>query len=209
MDISLKNWLEKPVNKLTRCSNGTDMGACFVYPCIGNFSEHKSGCEPGLGVRESTWSSPWVQEGTRSTFGGLHRRHFGFFTHSGAVEFDNRGDVKLPSMGYAVKPWTTFRDKFRTEGELAFLLEQKAEARRSGVQEPAAASTDDVRLRCDIEERTFEPDLFVEDPPQGMTHREKRERRKLNHAGLWRYVESDDPEQASLDNYSLGVIYFL
>ena len=37
----------------------------YVFPPIGNYVSHVSGCEQGLGVRPASWQHTWVQEGTR------------------------------------------------------------------------------------------------------------------------------------------------
>jgi len=43
------------------------LGASYVYPAVGSYVEHQSGCDPGIGRRESSWTKTWVQPGTRAT----------------------------------------------------------------------------------------------------------------------------------------------
>ena len=58
-DLALLAWLEVP-------ANSARLPASYVYPCIGHYKGHVSGCEEGLGWRPPSWLSPWVQEGTRA-----------------------------------------------------------------------------------------------------------------------------------------------
>ena len=59
-----------------------DWEAGFVYPPIGNYVGHASGCELGLGNRPANWTARWVQEGTRYRKGmaskAWHRNLFAF-----------------------------------------------------------------------------------------------------------------------------------
>ena len=56
IDVGLRHHMEQ---------HATDFGSCYMYPSIGHFAVHKSGCEPSLDIRESNWKESWVQEGTR------------------------------------------------------------------------------------------------------------------------------------------------
>ena len=58
-DIALRNLLQSPPGDWFWCR------ASFVYPSIGHYCEHLSGCEEGLGWRQSEWTRSWVQDGTR------------------------------------------------------------------------------------------------------------------------------------------------
>ena len=49
--------------------------ACFLYPACGSYLAHQSGCQVGLGVRESSWGSTWIGEGFRCAERG--RRYLG------------------------------------------------------------------------------------------------------------------------------------
>ena len=55
-DVGFRHHLEK---------HWDDFGCSYMYPSVGHYAVHKSGCETGLDVRESNWNLPWVQEGTR------------------------------------------------------------------------------------------------------------------------------------------------
>ena len=58
-DIALRNLLQNPPATWHWCQ------ASFVYPSIGHYCEHVSGCQEGLGWRSSEWDRPWCQGGTR------------------------------------------------------------------------------------------------------------------------------------------------
>ena len=70
-DILLRDWLEEEAQAA--------LTACYVYPAVGSYAVHESGCQPGLGVRTAEWGEPWVQEGTRGA-----KRWLGRFTRPGA-----------------------------------------------------------------------------------------------------------------------------
>ena len=42
-----------------------DFGCSYMYPSVGHYAVHKSGCEASIDVRDANWLAPWVQEGTR------------------------------------------------------------------------------------------------------------------------------------------------
>jgi hypothetical protein len=50
-----------------------DLQASYVWPSIGHYATHNSGCEEGLGIRRSTWDAPFVHEGVRPS--GRDQRH--------------------------------------------------------------------------------------------------------------------------------------
>ena len=59
-DIALRSVLQNPPADWTWCQ------ASFVYPSIGHYCEHVSGCQEGLGWRASEWDRSWCQGGTRT-----------------------------------------------------------------------------------------------------------------------------------------------
>ena len=66
------------------------MGACYVWPSIGGFDEHVSGCDPKQlastgGVRESDWNKSWSQEGVRPTCRQHNQRWLCPFQASGVT----------------------------------------------------------------------------------------------------------------------------
>lgn len=50
------------------------MGGSFVWPAVGYYQTHVSGCEPGIGVREAEWSISCVQAGVRPQKSGDQAR---------------------------------------------------------------------------------------------------------------------------------------
>ena len=55
----MRNLLQSPPEDWHWCQ------ASFVYPSVGHYCEHLSGCQEGLGWRESEWNRSWIQDGTR------------------------------------------------------------------------------------------------------------------------------------------------
>ena len=55
-DLVLREYME---------THGKEFGACFLYPSVGHFQSHISGCEAGLGWRQNDWKKGWIMEGTR------------------------------------------------------------------------------------------------------------------------------------------------
>jgi len=56
-DLSLLKWLQEGDNQL-------QLGASYVYPCVGHYKGHVSGCCP-VRFRNPRWKEGWVQQGTR------------------------------------------------------------------------------------------------------------------------------------------------
>ena len=60
-DLAVKSFLMKPeVNQVAR--------ACCIFPPVGNYTQHLSGCDPKLAVgegRPNCWREAWVYPGTR------------------------------------------------------------------------------------------------------------------------------------------------
>ena len=70
--------------------------ASYTFPSVGHFQSHLSGCQEGLGVRESTWDKHWVQEGTRCFKPGHRERWLMGFTKK---NLDWRLHLQLPAPG--------------------------------------------------------------------------------------------------------------
>ena len=63
-DVALKDWL------MNCQAERNPIKYCYVYPPIGNFKTHLSGCEVGLATgagREDDWEKPWACPGTRKS----------------------------------------------------------------------------------------------------------------------------------------------
>jgi hypothetical protein len=67
-DLSLLHCLEQ--HEFARI----DLQACYVWPSIGHYTTHKSGCQEGLGIRQSAWDAHFVQEGVRPLGGNQRHR---------------------------------------------------------------------------------------------------------------------------------------
>jgi len=57
-DLALKHWLWR---------HHARAGACYLWPPMGNYAEHPSGCDPQrfASARPSCWAEPWCCPGTR------------------------------------------------------------------------------------------------------------------------------------------------
>ena len=90
LDLMLLEWLKTGHNQVQH-------RACFLYPACGSYLKHVSGCEAGLGVRESSWASTWIGEGFRCAERG--RRYLGAWQKKGGAEWKagplNLDDVHL------------------------------------------------------------------------------------------------------------------
>lgn len=67
-------------------------GASYVWPSIGHYVGHISGCEVGLGWRLPEWEKSWIQEGTRKESREHHHRCVMGFTPSG---LDYGAEIRL------------------------------------------------------------------------------------------------------------------
>ena len=62
-DLVLRDWLRDG-----QAAEANPIQYCYVYPPIGNYKTHLSGCEPGLATgagRENDWVKAWTCQGTR------------------------------------------------------------------------------------------------------------------------------------------------
>ena len=57
-DKVVREWLVKE-----NFQNPKVMGACFVWPSVGYYQTHMSGCEPGIGVRVADWDQSYILPG--------------------------------------------------------------------------------------------------------------------------------------------------
>ena len=104
-DAALRNALENPPANWYWCQ------ASFVYPSIGHYCEHISGCEEGLGWRSSEWDRPWCQGGTRldPNIPGMQHRSLHKFSAKGYPPV--LGTIVLPEPAYEDEDlrWFTLR----------------------------------------------------------------------------------------------------
>ena len=86
-----------------------EVRACFVYPSCGSYDAHWSGCEPSIGVRESSWSVSWVGEGFRSK---NIPRYLGAWQKKGGARWLTPAlDLDSPSLVWRTeRPPTSFAD---------------------------------------------------------------------------------------------------
>ena len=78
LDLMLLEWLKHEHNQVQH-------RACFLYPACGSYLAHQSGCEAGLGVRDSSWGSTWIGEGFRCAERG--RRYLGAWRKKEGAEW--------------------------------------------------------------------------------------------------------------------------
>ena len=82
-DIGIRHHMEQHAN---------DFGCGYMYPSIGHFAVHKSGCEVSLDTRESDWKKSWVQEGTRPSGHHATGTNSGWWTTRYLTKFRVRGE---------------------------------------------------------------------------------------------------------------------
>ena len=102
LDLILLAWLKsEKVQEEVRAS--------FVYPSCGSYEAHGSGCEPSIGVRESSWSSSWVGEGFRSK---STQRFLGAWQKKGGARWLTPAlDLDCPSLVWRTeRPPTSYCD---------------------------------------------------------------------------------------------------
>ena len=73
--FEFKHWDLALLSALLDGDRAAEWRASYTLPAVGHFQSHLSGCQEGLGVRESTSDRPWVQEGTRC-FKPAHRERW-------------------------------------------------------------------------------------------------------------------------------------
>ena len=103
-DLVLREYME---------THGKEFGACFLYPSVGHFQSHISGCEAGLGWRQNDWKKGWIMEGTRKipNFIPTHpmkneHRHLVHFRPSGEPEWIRQ--VTLPEEIGGTLMWLSY-----------------------------------------------------------------------------------------------------
>ena len=103
-DVALRDLLESDPEV------AMDWEAGFVYPPIGNYVGHASGCEIGLGERPANWQARWVQEGTRrdvTNWKSQHRNLYAF--KPGGRNLESLFEIRLPEEGSEDFRWFTLR----------------------------------------------------------------------------------------------------
>ena len=105
-DLVLREYME---------NNGKDFGASFLYPSVGHYQSHQSGCEKGLGWRQNDWQKGWIMEGTRKASGVIathpmknEHRYLVHFRRSGQPEWIRQ--VTLPEPDDEELKWLSFDD---------------------------------------------------------------------------------------------------
>ena len=142
-DLALKSFLEKPKNN--RAGK-----ACYVFPPIGNYTQHVSGCDPkfskGAG-RPNCWSESWACPGT-TVDEDPQKRPKRLLAWNGANKHTDLGSAAVDAATGCHLEWRSFwhgesaPPAYRTEEQRRpqKILKRPASARSGGV-EPAATST--------------------------------------------------------------------
>ena len=105
-DLVLREYMEH---------HGKEFGACYLWPSVGHYQSHVSGCEQGLGWRENNWKKSWIMEGTRKKPGHLTTWPANN-EHRYLVHFRDRGypnhivQVVLPEPVGAELRWLSYDD---------------------------------------------------------------------------------------------------
>ena len=137
-DLVLREYMEK---------HGADFGACYLYPSLGHYQSHESGCDANLGVRWNNWLKGWIMEGTRMQ-PGADVPHPMKNEHRHLVHFRRRGlpdwikEVTLPeNVGQELK-WMSFNDTEALDD-----TESAPMTSPRDVEEPSASAGDPILTR--------------------------------------------------------------
>ena len=105
-DLTLREYMEH---------HGKEFQACYVWPSVGHYQSHVSGCEQGLGWRQNDWKKSWIMEGTRKNPGLLTEWPV-VNEHRYLVHFRNKGNpeyivqVELPEPAGLELRWLSYDD---------------------------------------------------------------------------------------------------
>ena len=102
-DVALRSALQRPPADWYWCQ------ASFVYPSIGHYCEHVSGCEEGLGWRSSEWDRAWCQGGTRKDPSDPTQQHRTLHKFSEKSDPPLLGNIILPAAAEEDLRWFTLR----------------------------------------------------------------------------------------------------
>ena len=103
-DLLLRQWFLMDAAK----TPDESVGSCFLYPSLGSFESHVSGCEKGIGVRCSTFGQPWVGNGFHDEKGA---RYLGLPRSSGGPEWICKLDLNAPNLHWVTEaPPTHWHD---------------------------------------------------------------------------------------------------
>ena len=105
-DLVLREYMEH---------NSREFKACYLYPSVGHYQSHVSGCEQGLGWRQNDWKKSWIMEGTRKSPGLLQdwplvneHRYLVHFRDGGVPSWI--AQVVLPEPADATLRWLSYDD---------------------------------------------------------------------------------------------------
>ena len=208
-DVALRNVLQRPPADWYWCQ------ASFVYPSIGHYCEHVSGCQEGLGWRASEWDRTWCQGGTRKDPSDPTHQHRTLH------KFSEKGYP--PLLGNIILPEPHFEEEdlrwFTLRIDLESLSPQKSKERatRTAAGSAAASSSGSAQVTTSEGSRKDPPgrrskrivtkhSLKEEDPTRHETNepgeelaskRAKRQHRQ--HATNYRFrIFTEDEEKAAL-----------
>ena len=120
-DVVLQRFLDDP-------GRTDEIRASYVYPSMGSYAEHESGCDPQVGVRASEWDASYVAEGTRG------RRYLcKFGPDKGFVPGYNTvrdlGTIPFVGPDAEALTWKTFKSVFTMPQHLSHEARQKQDPR--------------------------------------------------------------------------------
>ena len=183
IDISLRDFLNEG-------DNARELGASYVYPAVGNFQEHVSGCDPGIGVRTGLWNETWCQAGTRASDGnGFQDRYLMRWLPKGSgVDWTTK--IILPERTPNMLAWKTLRPRDDPEAQEEIRRQQEwlgnpAPPRTTAMERQTMFGADDV-------------------PVQPKNKRQRRQLRAQK-IGYSLRILVDDPDQVVKVMYSYAV----
>ena len=207
-DIALRNVLQKPPADWTWCE------ASFVYPSIGHYCEHVSGCEEGLGWRASSWNCTWCQGGTRKDPADPNQ------AHRSLHKFCEKGQP--PQLASIVLPEPAWEDEdlrwLTLSSDLESLSPQRSKEPGAGTaagsaaassagsaqQPPSAApgrrvGADPKRTRTELSLKNEDPTRHESNKPGQKLLTERAKRQHRQHATNYKFrVFTNNHTQAAL-----------
>jgi hypothetical protein len=185
-DLCLLKWLQEGDNQL-------QLGASYVYPCVGHYKGHVSGCSP-IGFRNPRWKEGWVQQGTRKdpSIGANRHRWLMAWKESG-TDWLHEVCIPEPIEGPRDLRWKTLRPPPEEED----VQQGKKGGKDKRVLQRPAAVVQELGQTIAVDLEGFEP---------GSLRAKRVRRNNLLHYAFRFFV--DDAEEANACSFVIKRVLF-